>query len=641
MISLWPQWQRPLFIILLPIIVYLLWKLWKLNAHKGSWQAIIPTLFQPWLLRGSKAKESIIPKLLITLASIFAILALLGPSWKHIKQPPLKLDAPLAIVVDMTPRMLSKDIAPSRLESVKRKLLDIISARKDAQTAIIAYAGSAHVVAPLSDDKETLDNLIKVLSPTIMPKSGENAEAGIVKAINLIDNTRQNNKTKKAEILLVTTGLNEQEKENIRKLLVGKSINLDILGVGTAQGAPILINGVFLKDSSGNIINPKLDSDSLQAFAYSEGGYYSTMTLNNADIHALHLSNPTGDKRLVNEQDMRLTSFWEDQSYWLLLPILLIAAFAGRKGWLFCIPLLAFTFQPQTAHAFEWNQLWLNKDQQGQKLLKENKPKEAMTMFKDKRWQSYAAYGAKDYQKAEKAFANAKTPEGIYNYGNALARQGKYQEAIAAWDKAIKNKPDFEQAIVNKKIVEDLLKKQEQQQNSDQNNQQQDQNQQQKNAQENQQQNNGSSSQNNEQQNSDSKDAAQQNNSSQASDNNQQQNNGASPPNSQNNNENEQGKPKSSGGAVENSNVMPTKDLSSGELTEPTDQQQSKTSSPEQKKDSKEPQENSKGNTVSDSIPENQAIDDEFKRRLPESEDPSELLRRKFYFEQRYNKGDY
>ncbi|AWM79524.1 hypothetical protein DKL61_03700 [Gammaproteobacteria bacterium ESL0073] len=641
MISLWPQWQRPLFIILLPIIVYLLWKLWKLSAHKGSWQAIIPTLFQPWLLRGSKAKESIIPKLLITLASLFAILALLGPSWKHIKQPPLKLDAPLAIVVDMTPRMLSKDIAPSRLESVKRKLLDIISARKDAQTAIIAYAGSAHVVAPLSDDKETLDNLIKVLSPTIMPKSGENAEAGIAKAINLIDNTRQNNKTKKAEILLVTTGLNEQEKENIRKLLVGKSINLDILGVGTAQGAPILINGVFLKDSSGNIINPKLDSDSLQAFAYSEGGYYSTITLNNADIDALHLSNPTGDKRLVNEQDMRLTSFWEDQSYWLVLPILLIAAFAGRKGWLFCIPLLAFTFQPQTAHAFEWNQLWLNKDQQGQKLLKENKPKDAMTMFKDKRWQSYAAYEAKDYQKAEKAFANAKTPAGIYNYGNALARQGKYQEAIAAWDKAIKNKPDFEQAIVNKKIVEDLLKKQAQQQNSDQNNQQQDQNQQKKNAQENQQQNDGSSSQNNDQQNSDSKDAAQQNNSSQASNNNQQQNNGASPSNSQNNNENEQGKPKSSGGAGENSNVMPTKDPSSGELTEPTDQQQSNTSSPEQKQDSKEPQENSKGDTVSDSIPENQAIDDEFKRRLPESEDPSELLRRKFYFEQRYNKGDY
>lgn len=641
MISLWPQWQRPLFIILLPIIVYLLWKLWKLNAHKGSWQAIIPTLFQPWLLSGSKAKESIIPKLLITLASIFAILALLGPSWKHIKQPPLKLDAPLAIVVDMTPRMLSKDIAPSRLESVKRKLLDIISARKDAQTAIIAYAGSAHVVAPLSDDKETLDNLIKVLSPTIMPKSGENAEAGIAKAINLIDNTRQNNKTKKAEILLVTTGLNEQEKENIRKLLAGKSINLDILGVGTAQGAPILINGVFLKDSSGNIINPKLDSDSLQAFAYSEGGYYSTMTLNNADIDALHLSNPTGDKRLVNEQDIRLTSFWEDQSYWLVLPILLIAAFAGRKGWLFCIPLLTFTFQPQTAQAFEWNQLWLNKDQQGQKLLKENKPKEAMAMFKDKRWQSYAAYEAKDYQKAEKAFANAKTPEGIYNYGNVLARQGKYQEAIAAWDKAIKNKPDFEQAIVNKKIVEDLLKKQAQQQNSDQNNQQQDQNQQKKNAQENQQQNDGSSSQNNDQQNSDSKDAAQQNNSSQVSNNNQQQNNGASPSNSQNNDESEQGKPKSSGGAGENSNVMPTKDPSSSELTEPTDQQQSKTSSPEQKQDSKEPQESSKGDTVSDSIPENQAIDDEFKRRLPESEDPSELLRRKFYFEQRYNKGDF
>lgn len=638
MISLWPQWQRPLFIILLPIIAYLLWKLWKLNTHRGSWQTIIPTLFQPWLLRGTNAKESIIPKLLITLASLFAILALLGPSWKHIKQPPLKLDAPLVIVVDMTPRMLSKDVAPSRLESVKRKLLDIITARKDAQTAIIAYAGSAHVVAPLSDDKETLDNLIKVLSPAIMPKAGENAEAGIAKAIKLIDNTRQNNKTKKAEILLVTTGLNEQEKEKIHNLLAGKSINLDILGVGTPQGAPILVNGVFLKDSSGNIINPKLNSSSLQSFAYSEGGYYSTMTLNNADIDALHLANPTGDKRLVDEKDMRLTSYWEDQSYWFILPILLIAAFAGRKGWLFCIPLLALTFQPQTAHAFEWNQLWLNKNQQGQKLLKENKPKEAMAIFKDKQWQSYAAYEAKDYQKAEKAFANAKTPEGIYNYGNALARQGKYQEAIDAWNKAIKDKPDFEQAIVNKKIVEDLLKKQEQQQNSDQNNQQQDQNQQQD-DQKNQQQNNGSSSQNDDQQASDSKDSAQPNNSSQANNNNQQQNNEARSSDAQNSNESEQSKPQSSGETSEQSNSM-QEEQSQGELAEPTNKQNTP-SSVAQEQDSKQPQENATGDTINDSTLEKQAQDDEFKRRLPESEDPSELLRRKFYFEQRVNKGDY
>ena len=173
MISLWPHWQRPLFIILLPVLIYLLWKLWNFHEIKGSWQKLIPSLFQPWLLRGISVQESILPKLLITVASLFALIALMGPSWKHIEQPPLKIDAPLIIVMDLTQRMLSSDIPPNRLQTTKQKLLDIIKARKDAQTALVVYAGTAHIVVPLSDDQATMTNLINSISPNIMPQLGE------------------------------------------------------------------------------------------------------------------------------------------------------------------------------------------------------------------------------------------------------------------------------------------------------------------------------------------------------------------------------------------------------------------------------------------------------------------------------------
>lgn len=619
MMSLWPHWQRPLFLILLPVLIYLLWKLWNFHEIKGSWQKLIPSLFQPWLLRGTSIQESALPKLVITFASIFTLLALLGPSWKHIEQPPLKIDAPLIIVMDLTPRMLSSDIPPNRLQTVKQKLLDIIKARKDAQTALVAYSGSAHIVVPLSDDQATITNLINSISPNIMPQTGERADLGINKAIQLLNNTQQNNQIDHAEILLITTGLSDQEQSAIKQILANKPFTLNILGVGTAQGAPILDNkGSFVKNASGNIMLSKLDSGSLQRFAYSEGGYYSTITLNDTDINTLNLANLNGQQRHIDDTENKATDLWQDQGYWFVLPILLLAAFANRKGWLFCIPLV-FLLQPQPVQAFEWNQLWLNKDQQGAKLLKENKPTEAAKRFENKQWQGYSAYQGKDYKQAEQKFSQETTPEGIYNYGNTLARQGKYQEAIDEWNKAIKAKPNFEQAIVNKKIVEDLLKKQQQDQQSN-DDKQSDQDNQQQNGQQqdgnNQQQNDQQQNQNDDQQN---KDQSQNGNNSQ---NNQQQNKDQQDSDDQNTDQNDQ-------------------DQQQQDDQQSDQEQQAQQNNQQQNND----QQNAQGQTMNnaDDKDANQQEQDEALlqqiRTIPD--DPSELLRRKFYYEQRYNKGGY
>lgn len=605
MISLWPHWLRPFFIILLPVFIYLIWQLWHLNEIKGSWQKLIPERFQPWLLTGSAGEVSIAPRLLLSFASVLAFIAMLGPSWQQVELPPLKIDAPLVIVMDLTPCMLSTDIPPSRLQSTKRKLLDIVAARKDAQTAVVAYAGSAHTVAPLSDDQATIANLINSVSPSIMPQQGERADLGISKAIQLLDNTQQNNQLSDGEILLITTGLSEQEQTAIKQLLANKPFALNILGVGTSQGAPILDSkGNFIRDQAGNIVLPKLDSSSLQRFAYNEGGYYSTITLDDTDINILNLYNLKNKQRHTDRIENKATDLWHDQGYLLLLPLLLLAAFAGRKGWLFCLPLLLLV-QPPSAHAFEWNQLWLNKDQQGEQLLKQNKPEDAAKRFQNKQWQAYSAYQAKDYKQAEQQFADEITPEGIYNYGNALARQGKYQEAIAEWDKAIKAKPNFEQAIVNKKIVEELLQKQQQQQQAGDNQQQDQQDQQQGDQQQ-----SGDSQQQNQQQNS------------------QQQNNEQAK-----NSSNSQNQPQADDEQAQQDNQLQQ------ESEQAADEQQN-----QQQQSQQDEQQGAQGRSLTtteqdaEQQEQQEALEQQI-RTIPD--DPSELLRRKFYYEQRYNRGDY
>lgn len=666
MISLWPHWQRPYFLILLPIIIYLLWKLWHSNDFKGAWLTLIPKQFQTWLLTGSSVKVSSFPKLLITLASLLALIALMGPSYSpNTKLPPIKANAPLVIVLDMTPRMLATDMPPTRLQSVQRKLIDIIDARKDTQTAMVVYAGSAHTVTPLADDEATLKNLITSLNPNIMPTAGQQADLGINKAIELIKNAQEANNSNNATILLVTTGLSANEQSKIEQSLKGKSIKLDILGVGTAQGAPIQVDGQFLKDSNGNIIIPKLNSQNLQELASKERGYYSNMTLNNADINNLHLNQINGSKRLAtDEQELKNTKSWKDQGYYLLIPLLIIAAFAGRKGWLFCVPLLFFGFQPSPAQAFEWDKLLLNKDQQGQKLLQDNNPQEAQKRFKDKQWRAYSAYQAKDYTNAEKVFAKDNTANGIYNYGNVLARQGKYKEAIEQWDKAISAKPNFEQAIVNKKIVEDLLKKQQQQQN------QQDQQNQQNSDQKNQDSSKQDANENNQQQNKSSNNQ-QQSQDSQSSQSNSNSNNQENQQNkeSEQQNSTQENQPKDQSNNDEQKNGQQSN--SNDEMNDAD--KQHKTSDSESKKDSQQQaeeealkkqlieqqsqsqkngqmldkEENSSNNgqtgTNQDTLDihklEQEQKFEQQMRSIPN--DPSNLLRRKFYYERQYNKGEY
>lgn len=615
----WPHWQRPLFLVILPVIIWLMWKLWHTHQINGAWQKIIPINFQPWLLSGNSAQESALPKIILTMAVLLAFLALLGPSWQHIEQPPLKVDSPLVIVLDLTPKMLANDIPPSRLQSAKRKVLDIIKARKDAQTAVIVYSNTAHILVPLSDDQATIANLLAYISPEIMPSIGQRADLAIAKAIKLLANTQQINE---GQILLVTTSLSDAEQTAINQLLANRPIALNILGVGTSQGAPIASStGGFIKDSKGQIILPKLEAATLKNFAYSNKGHYSTITLNNNDIQTLDLSNVKNNKGHFVDTEKRTTDYWQDQGYWLLLPLLALAALAARKGWLCCLPLLLLALPPQSAKAFEWQKLWLNNDQQGQHLLQEHKPKEAAKRFQNKQWQGYSFYEDKDYSRAEQIFANETSADGIYNYANSLARQGKYQEAIAQWNKAINAKPNFTQAIKNKQLVEALLKKQQQQ-------------------------NQNSQPATNKQDNKGAGQSAQQQQNEHSSDNQPQPSQQPQGSSSQTKEQQQQGQ-------------QPTKtnDQQDQPVTSSNDDDTTPNRASHQ---TNQTQQNNQQRTQNDSVKQNQAKElehsapnqpsatDNLQQEQNESlqqwlrtipDDPSELLRRKFYYEQSY-KGD-
>lgn len=451
MTALWPYFLRPFWLLALPLLAWLLWRLWQRRRQIGRWQRILPPAFHAVLLTPGRRRNRRLPWLALGLAWLLAWLALLGPSWQRLEQPSLKRADPLVILLELTPAMLAGDLPPTRLEQARRKLSDLLEHREDAQTAVVVFAGSAHTLVPLSDDRATTLNLLQALKPSIMPEPGHRADLAVARGLALLEQGGQNH----GRLLLIGTSLDDTERAGIRQLLRHNGQRLAILGVGTAEGAPIREDGgAFLKDEQGSILIPRLDGAALQQFASELGGRYRQARLDDDDLAGLGLLDAQGALRQHEELtrlDVRL-----DQGHWLLLPLLLLAACAGRRGWLFCLPLCLLL--PVPAQAFGPADLWLRPDQQGQRLLQAQRPDAAARLFRDPQWQGYARYLAGDYAGAAEAFAQGDSAEAHYNRGNALARSEAFEAAIEAYDQALELQPELMPAQRNKELLEGLLR---------------------------------------------------------------------------------------------------------------------------------------------------------------------------------------
>jgi Ca-activated chloride channel family protein len=348
------------------------------------------------------------------------------------------------------------------------KLIDLLNSRREGFTALVVYGGEAHTVSPLTEDNNTIISLVPILHPTLLPEYGSNTEEAVAMAIELATNGGY----EQADIILISDGVSSAAFGSIQSLIAeaGK-YRLSILGVGTAEGAPIpLGNGGFVKDRSGSILIPKLDSASLQRLASSNGGIYRKITADDSDINdLLTLSEQIfGDATIQVDRSFDL---WDDQGFWLIILLVPGLILSFRKGSVVAVLILPMLSLSEPVNASIWQDLWQNADQQGQQALEAGDAAKAQALFKDSQWRGSAAYRAGDYQAAIGDFITQDSADSHYNRGNALAKSGDLDGAIEAYNQALELQPEMEDALANRELVEKL--KQQQQQSPDQNDQQQ------------------------------------------------------------------------------------------------------------------------------------------------------------------------
>jgi Ca-activated chloride channel family protein len=446
---------RPWWLVALALLPLLSWFGVRRNAAQLELSRLVDAALLPHLLRGRAGNRSL-PLWLFALGWMFCTLALAGPTWNRINQPLYASRPAQVVAISLSQHMLARDVAPSRLDRARYKVRDLLASNHDGLNALIGYAGEAFVVAPLTSDASSLNDLLDALAPDTMPLDGDNAALAIERGVALIHDAKASG----GSLVLITDQADTAADAAARKANIA-GVHVSVLGVGTTQGGPVpLSDGGFLRDAQGGMTLVRRDDAALSALATAGGGSYVAMTTDHHDIDMLHAQLRDAPTVAAAGQ---IGDEWQDRGPWLLLPLLLIVALAFRRGWLLLLPLVVLPLLPATAEATTWRDLWQRPDQQTAQALRQGRAKQAQQLAHDPAWRGAAAYRAGDYAAAAQALQQASGGDAAYNLGNTLARQGQYQQAIEAYDHALKLDPGNADAKANRKAVEDWLRQQQQQ----------------------------------------------------------------------------------------------------------------------------------------------------------------------------------
>ncbi len=453
---------RPFWLAALLPWCWFAWRLLRRQLEQAGWARVVDAELLSYLTESRETGARDWYVLLAAAFGVLGIVALAGPTWQRLPQPVYRSDSSLVIVLDLSRSMDATDLKPNRLVRARYKIADLLVRRKDGQTALVVYAGEAFTVSPLTNDTATITLQLAVLDTELMPVQGSRADVALRHAASVLRDAGLG----QGDILLVTDSVELPRDGAAAEDLRKQGHAVSVLVVGTAEGAPVSrAEGGFLLDAAGAIVLPRVDHEQLRQLARLGGGVYRELRVDDGDLDALLAAVESRYARWAGES-RHVADAWREQGPWLVLLMLPLAALGFRRGVLFCLALLMLPL-PRGAEAIEWSDLWLRKDQQAQRAFDQQKHKQAAGLFDDPQWKAAAQYRAGDYGGAAATLQDIEQDaEALYNKGNALARAGRYQEAVAAYDRALALDAEHADAKYNRELIKQQLEKQAKEANS-------------------------------------------------------------------------------------------------------------------------------------------------------------------------------
>ncbi|MBR9865503.1 MAG: VWA domain-containing protein [Oceanospirillales bacterium] len=452
---------RPWWLLTILPFAGLFYLQYKRGDSSAQWQKALPKhLHQALTVEGANWKRHY-PLHTLAFISLLGAIVCAGPTWERQPSPFREDKTPLIILLDNSEAMLEQDIPLDRLTRAKHKILDLLNLRIGGETALIVYAGSAHLAMPLTRDSAVFKPMLEALSPEIMPKSGKNSAS----TLRLLK-TLLNQNTQPGTVLLISNDVTQPGLGQLSHFFANTPHQLLILAMGNP-------------DRSSKL---PLNYDHLKTLADQANGQIHIVSIDNDDVLWVR-------RQIDYQSSLNLKSDipWQDMGYYLLIPIMLLMLLWFRRGWIVQwaiagLSIYGLLVNPASSYAQEvtnggptaqltpaqqvswtaqaqqlWMDLWLTPDQQGQWYFNQGKYLLAAQHFEDILHKGVAFYYASHFAESHAIFMQSNDKTQALNAANALARQREYIAARSLLQEIIRVHPGYADARHNLAEIEALI----------------------------------------------------------------------------------------------------------------------------------------------------------------------------------------
>jgi Ca-activated chloride channel family protein len=342
--------------------------------------------------------------------------------------------------------MLAEDVKPNRLQQAKWAVREFVKHLKGDRIGLVAFAGSSFLQCPVTIDYAAFTMMLDDLYAGIIPRGGTAIEQALKTAADSFDTKSDADRV----IILITDGEDhEGDPMRMAEQFRKDNIKLFSIGVGSIEGELVPTKDGYVKNEQGQVVKSSLNETLLEKLARETGGFYVRSAPGDFGLDRIYKLGLSGLQR--DEQETRLAKVYEERFVWFAAAALLFLLTEGLFRPAAILVFLMLFSAPQ-ADAAEWVKAYKKGDYTNAFQTLEKTVEKFPDLGTYNR--GNVLYRQKDYQGAEKAFANAAAltqdeklkQKALYNRGTALLA-GTPQQTNAVADTAAQSAGLFEQAL--------------------------------------------------------------------------------------------------------------------------------------------------------------------------------------------------
>jgi Ca-activated chloride channel family protein len=297
------EWQHPRLLLLLIAVPLLPLLRWLLARRRRQ----VVVAFGPSGLRPDwRAGLRFVPTILLALSQGLFILAVARPQHlsEHLTQTGRGIDIVLAL--DVSGSMEIEDLKPTRLAAAKRLASRFVQRRAGDRLGLVAFAGQAYALVPLTTDYDLLLDNLGSLRPGLIEEDG----TAIGTALGVAINRLRESPAKSRICVLLSDG--ESNAGSLDPLLAAQlahayGIRLYTIGLGEDGYVP------FGRDSTTGkqrYVQTRLDETTMRQLAEAAEGRFFRATDNAA------LSRVFGEIDKLEKSDIRTQRYRSVQDFY-------------------------------------------------------------------------------------------------------------------------------------------------------------------------------------------------------------------------------------------------------------------------------------------------------------------------------------